>query len=104
MMRGPLSQPQAPLAPDDARQLLGEVLFGRPLRMVLRDERFEERPIFIPVFPRQHSVLRQHPMPQRIEPCDLVIAAARLAKSLEIFRHAHVWHPAFSGALMWHSR
>ena len=82
MMNGVLAQSQPPLPPDDARQLLDEVLFGRPLRMVLGDERFEERPIFIPVFPRQHDVSRQHPMPQRIEPRDLVIAAARLAEGL----------------------
>jgi hypothetical protein len=47
MMGGALPDPQAPLTPDDARQLLDEVLLGRPPRVVLAYERFEQRPIFL---------------------------------------------------------
>lgn len=53
-MGGPLPDPQAPLTPDDARQLFDEVLFGRPLRVVLAYERFEQRSALREIMPVMH--------------------------------------------------
>ena len=64
-----------PLAPDDACQLLDEMLLGWPLRQVLGHQRVKQLRIFLGIFPGQHSVFRQHPMPEPIEAGDVVIAA-----------------------------
>ena len=78
MMRRAFRQPQPPLPPDDSCQLFDKVLLGRSLRPMLGNKGFKQRPIFVAVFPRQDCVLRQHPMPKRVEAGDRVIAAVGL--------------------------
>src|SRR4029077_13704726 len=96
VMRGTFPQPQAPLAPDDAGQLLDEVLFGRPPWLVLGDECFYQRPIFLAVLPRQNGVLRQQPVPKRIKAGEFVIAATRLQKRLDVLRKGHMSQNSFA--------
>jgi hypothetical protein len=57
--------------------MFDEVLFCRPLRLMLSSERLDQRAIFVAVLPRQDRVLRQDAVSQRIEASQLVIAAAR---------------------------
>jgi hypothetical protein len=47
--------------------LLDEMFLGRPLRRMLCDERFDQRPVLVLVFPRQDRVLRQHAVPKGIK-------------------------------------
>jgi hypothetical protein len=89
MMRGGFAQAQAPLAPDNARQLFNKVLLGRPVRAMLGDERIEQRAILLAVFPRQNGILRQQAVPQRVETGNLIVALARLGKGLDILRDGH---------------
>jgi len=53
-------------------------------RAVLGDDCFEQRPIFVAVFPRQDRVWRQHPVPERVEARDLVLGSGRLQWSVSV--------------------
>jgi hypothetical protein len=66
-MRGSLSKAKPALAPEDASDLLDEVLLGRALRTVLGHQRLDNGPVFVGTLPGQHRLARQHAVAQRVE-------------------------------------
>jgi hypothetical protein len=62
---GSLSEAKPPLGPQDAGDLLDEVLLCRPLRTMLGHQRLDNRPVFVGVLPWQDRVARQHPGPRK---------------------------------------
>src|SRR3954447_17628567 len=66
-MRGGLGHAQPALAPDDAGDLLDQMLLSRPERLVLLHERSQELPVFLATLPRQDRVAGENAMARRVE-------------------------------------
>ena len=95
-VRGSLSKAKPALAPEDACDLLDEVLLGRPLRTMLGHQRLDNGPVFVGTLPGQHRVARQHAVAQRVEAGD--VGAAGLGRQ-GLCRCCHRQFPRFnSGA------
>ncbi len=61
MVRGGLAKSQASFAPNDAGQLLDEMLLGRPMRRMLRGERLDQRAVFVFIFSGQGPCIATAP-------------------------------------------
>src|SRR3954452_14291626 len=66
-MGSALGHPQAALAPDDAGDLLDQVLLGWPERLVLLHQCSQELAVFLAALPRQDRVAGEDAMARRVE-------------------------------------